>query len=56
MNYDEWYKSMPGLGISEEAIASVTWKACKEEVLRMLSEKYSNECWWDEVKEDIEKI
>lgn len=36
MNYKEWYKSMPVLRISEEAVAGAAWKTCKKEVLKIL--------------------
>lgn len=41
MNYEEWYKSMPSLGMSEEAVAGVAWRACKEEVLKILKKDWT---------------
>jgi len=38
MNFEEWYKTMPGLRMSEKAIAGVAWKACRDEVLKIIND------------------
>ena len=56
MNYNEWYKSMPSLGISEEAIAGVAWRACKEEVLKILRDHDQEIEWYADLIKRIEKL
>jgi hypothetical protein len=58
MNFKEWYKTMPSLGMSEEAVAGVAWKACKKEVLKIL-QKYPNlnkKTSLDKAFKEIEKL
>ena len=61
MNYKEWYKTMPGLGMSEEAVAGVAWRACRDEVLKILKQPIQNcDLSWEEIDsrfiEKIEKL
>ena len=58
MNFNEWYETMPGLGISEHAIASVAWKACKKEALKIIEDGHECVCDYDhgQIIKEIEKL
>ena len=60
-NFNEWYETMPGLGMSERAIAEVAWRACREEALKILKKEWTgldlsvNRCdeWYIKQIEDL---
>lgn len=45
MTFQEWYATMPKLNDKEIGIARISWNKCKEEALKIITNKLNNIGW-----------